>query len=877
MDGDPDQDNAPAAVPISPTDRDIAIRTMIGEESDPSAMAGVASTMLNRATSGQYGGNTLSGVALAPNQFESWSTRSHQLLGIKPSDPEYQKAAQIFDGVASGLIPDPTNGATHFFAPKLQAELGRKSPSFAKGTPVSLGSSEFYAPNGPVHYSPPAVDPFSDFQTASSGAKEQSDPFADFPTSAPASGSAVPPASAPVAAAKSGDPFDEFPTTPSAPTATGKIPTDAKPGPNGLMWNANGGYDPASGELVIAGHPFKEGQASGPVAFANSMVSGVPVVGPALERGVQDVVGGIRSLVTGAPFDAARQQAQSVIDQSNQQHPVAATAGNIAGSVAGTVPLIAMAPEAFGVGGGNLLTRAVLAGGTGAAIGSADSVVRNGLSGENAERGAVVGAATGAAGPVAGAILGGAGRTVLNALSRSPAAARVVADSAANIGLNPQDISASLNRLGSAGTIADVDPSFATDTGALAARGGETTSLLKNIYKARQANADDTASQLMTQKLGPTPDFNAVKSQIENDAATKAGPLYDAGRSGATMDVTPVLANIQKQVPNASGGVKNVLNTVKSYLTDSTSTASNPTGLTVPKEDPGAILGARQALDDLMYNRDTGDAKLGPNAMRVAGQLRDQIDGIVKGNSNFAQGDEIYSQAMGVRDALQQGVDAFKRNIRPADLQRTLDTFTPEETSAFQNGARVAISDAMEQSTRGEASAAQSMFGRGTANRAKLDALFPNSSDVFDALHSEATMRNTERSILGQSVTAERQAAMKRWAAAGEPSGLSNDLMAAGEGLMAGGPMGAAAAVGGRRVVSNLIAGVRQRSADNLARGVASGLSATGPARDAFVNQLSRAAATSAAYRGISHASDLTGYLGAQIARNRLSGALTGQ
>jgi hypothetical protein len=56
-----DDGSSSPAVQITPQDRDIAIRTMLGEESTPEGMAGVASTMLNRAQSGQYGGRTLTG------------------------------------------------------------------------------------------------------------------------------------------------------------------------------------------------------------------------------------------------------------------------------------------------------------------------------------------------------------------------------------------------------------------------------------------------------------------------------------------------------------------------------------------------------------------------------------------------------------------------------------------------------------------------------------------------------------------------------------------------------------------------------------------------------------------------------------------------
>ena len=136
--------------PMSPQDRDIAIRTMLGEEGDPLGQAGVASTLINRARAGGYGGKTLSSVALAPGQFEPWAARPNDLWAIPTNDPGYLQAGQILDGVASGALPDPTGGATHFYAPAAQKALGRNPPSWDNGNGVALGKTLFFAPNGPA-------------------------------------------------------------------------------------------------------------------------------------------------------------------------------------------------------------------------------------------------------------------------------------------------------------------------------------------------------------------------------------------------------------------------------------------------------------------------------------------------------------------------------------------------------------------------------------------------------------------------------------------------------------------------------------------------------------------------------------------------------
>ena len=863
--------SAPAATPaqptapISPTDRDMAIRTMIGEESDPAGMAGVASTMLNRARAGTYGGSSLSGVALAPGQFEAWSRNPQALLNIAPTDPRYQHAAQIFDAVSSGALPDLTGGATHFYAPAAQAALGRKPPAWATGKPTPLGKTLFFAPNSPSSGNVPAPA----VQAINSATSIGPDPMRDFEV-APSAGAPVvaSPQAASVTPARDPDPMRDFEVAPPA----GVI------GPNGLVWNAAGGHDPQSGKLIIAGKPFTEAPTSPVVAATNGFLNGIPIVGPSLASSVQKAAAAVNALTSGTPYDQNSSAFKDIADSSAAAYPKTTLVSNLLGSVGGTIPAMVAAPEAFGIGARGLAANALASAGMGAAIGGGDAGMRSGGDIDAMKSGAETGAAFGGAAPFAGKLAGAGINALSNFAVRTTPAARAVGNMLSTAGLTPQDAQASLNRLGGAGTLADVDPAMTTAARGLSARGGETTSLLKGAMQDRAGGADDRASRLMIQQLGPAPDVEATLQAIKDDAATRAKPYYDAGRAGSPMDVTPILNSINGQLPNASGGIKSILNSVRGFLTNDVATKANPLGMTVPKSDPQAILGARQALDDMMYNRATGDAKLGPNAMRVAGDLRGQIDSVVKSNGSFAQGDSIYSQSKGVESAFQQGQDIFGTNTRPADLARTIAAMPPEQVAALRLGARAAIADSMQSAKRGEGAAAQGLFSRSTNARANLNLLFPNGQDALDALHSEATMRGTERTILGQSATAETTAAMKRWAPQTEPSGISNNLLAAAEGFAAGGAPGAIAAPVVRTGVNNLLSGIRQQSADKLAQGVAKGLVSTGPEQQQFLGQVGRAYRSNVATNALSGAASATANLLTRtVGERRVFNALSGR
>jgi hypothetical protein len=128
--------------PPSGQDRDLAIRTMYGEDPNASAL-GVANVIRRRAIDGNYGGSTPSQVVMAKGQFEPWARpdAKARMMGLSPDSPTYQRLGQTLDQAYAG--DDPTGGATHFYAPKAQAALGRQAPSWDKGPSTTIGPHKF--------------------------------------------------------------------------------------------------------------------------------------------------------------------------------------------------------------------------------------------------------------------------------------------------------------------------------------------------------------------------------------------------------------------------------------------------------------------------------------------------------------------------------------------------------------------------------------------------------------------------------------------------------------------------------------------------------------------------------------------------------------
>jgi conjugal transfer mating pair stabilization protein TraG len=138
-------------MPLNKNDRDLMIRTIIGEAANesPEGQAAVAHVIMNRTNSGKWG-STPSAVVLAPGQFEPWQTRTKELVGISPNSPQYQQTGKIVDSVASGNAQDFTGGATHFLNPTIvRSRTGGTLPDWAQGKSLNIGGHSFYAPDNP--------------------------------------------------------------------------------------------------------------------------------------------------------------------------------------------------------------------------------------------------------------------------------------------------------------------------------------------------------------------------------------------------------------------------------------------------------------------------------------------------------------------------------------------------------------------------------------------------------------------------------------------------------------------------------------------------------------------------------------------------------
>ncbi|WP_264051677.1 cell wall hydrolase [Methylobacterium flocculans] len=134
----------PGTLSLNESDADTAIRTVMAEAGNqgPEGMKAVAGVLRNRAL---LAGTGVGAEARKPNQFEPWNPDSgNDPRRFKVDSPEYQAAAKLVIPVLRGEVADPTGGATHFYAPKAQAALGRNVPDWDDGSGTDLGGHRFF-------------------------------------------------------------------------------------------------------------------------------------------------------------------------------------------------------------------------------------------------------------------------------------------------------------------------------------------------------------------------------------------------------------------------------------------------------------------------------------------------------------------------------------------------------------------------------------------------------------------------------------------------------------------------------------------------------------------------------------------------------------
>ncbi len=471
-----------------------------------------------------------------------------------------------------------------------------------------------------------------------------------------------------------------------------------------------------------------------------------------------------------------------------EQQGSAYKVGNVAGEIAGTGPLVEASGAIKAIQAAKLLPIAstVTKGGVvGGMFGAATSAGNPNQSvGENVLENAKVGAV---AGPLVDLTIGGAKSLVNKAkleLATRHAASRgglgsggvkATLETLQKIGLTPQQAQAEVARLGPKATLADIDPALLTEAGGLASFGDEATSIMKNRFGARADTSNYEATHIMNRNLGGNPDLDVLRERIKKDAQRAVAGDYKIAHAQAGLDIQPVIDDIDKKLENAVGPKANALREIKSYFyKNAVDAQGNP--IKVLKHDVEGLHEIRTQLDARINDKNP-TTTYDKNALNAVKDIRAGVDQQLKTIPEMKRADEKFAQRMDVLKGIDIGQNIFDRKINYAQFAKEFNGASAEKQDIIREGIKGKIYNAMDQATRGELSEAQKLLGKASANRAKIKLAFgSNADEVLDALEKEATFRASEKDILHQSHTAEKQAIQRKYGARNDGPGLVSDV-----------------------------------------------------------------------------------------------------
>lgn len=592
------------------------------------------------------------------------------------------------------------------------------------------------------------------------------------------------------------------------------------------------------GEASVAGDPGS----SASMAASGNFISGIPVAGAPLLAASQRVGAGLRSLINGTPYADELSFVQGAQKEADEEHPTLAAGGKVAGAVYGfgMGGATATGAKLLGAGRGAMLPRIGTSAATNAVVGGADAITR----GEDPRIGAVSGAIGGAAAPPV-AELAGMGATKLADLVRGAIPTKIpgISRSAANFANtaiqadDPNAIMAALGRHGDQAMLADAGPSLTGLTSGLATKPSAAKSVIYNALLTRAQGANSRITNDITSAMGPAEDPVEVKLAIEAHHRAIDAQNYGTVHANAPpVNVRPVVAAIDRELPTAVGAQRTALETFRDYLVASPASPANGTP-EVLQNSSRLLHNVRQEADDVI---DHGLPGLGVQASAVSRQqnalqtVRSALDRVLKTQVPGMAEADAASAAMFRREtavgAGTKALDSGKTAVPPARFASNFGAMAPGEQIALNKGTRGEIDRLVGTKSNDPAALRVALQGEGGWNTAKLSTAFGEepTNRLVNAVDREEQFSNTMNAVVSNAQTAHRIAAAKLVA---DTEPRSTDLSPVNM-------LGLALQGGKKLVVNPIIRMIMENPTAPRNLELARILTAQGPERDALLNSL---------------------------------------
>lgn len=664
------------------------------------------------------------------------------------------------------------------------AYTGEKQPTGAEEALNTLASNN---PTGPAqgHFVPPPFTPGS-----GAGFTDDTNAFGSpaMPTQMGEPGKSEPVEAAPTVAPDTTQSDDDFLKAFLRPTGTGDGPQqNAAPSPQETDDDA---YlkpflaDAPAAKMEAAknsspgaevGSGFDKGKfASSLNSSASGFATGVPIVGPAINEGLNKAEAGVRYLWDGDKSYKDELDGVHAREAGDvKANPITNQLAQIGGGVAATGGLMAEFPLAFGASKAAGLGANALAGGvTGAAIGTADSAVRNGADGNKLMWGGGLGAAGGLAGPLLGPAakyVGGKLAALAPTITPTGQAARNLLKAVGESGTSLPDMTSEMVR-NPALSAMDTNDGLRQMGQKLAAAGGKPRAALNDAIQGRQDAAAANTSGAFDSALGGVPDVKAYLDGLKATTKANAKQAFgDALSNAKPVDISPVLAAIDAKVSPGVNGVvsggsnipmspsKQALQDLRSEIANGNEQLTDPARLHQIQSD------WRTTAETLQKSATGSDRLIGGEIQKIRQKLIDQIDQSAGGKYRPAQ--KQYADDNAIQDAFDKGTSVFRNGTgdaaiqnRPEFWQDWVKNATPAEVDAAKVGARVAVDQQMG-SVRNAAAKGISIPEM-DFNSGRLEALLGKNetAKLSQTLADQKAIAETNAKVLHGSKTAETSA-----------------------------------------------------------------------------------------------------------------------
>ncbi|WP_192356324.1 hypothetical protein [Mesorhizobium mediterraneum] len=588
------------------------------------------------------------------------------------------------------------------------------------------------------------------------------------------------------------------------------------------------GYNPETGTVEHTSAIDKVG------AFSTGGLQGVPIVGPYLDKASSAVAAAMAMPFSDKSFSELYDRGNRYSEDVRGDNPNTALAGNVVGSVAGTLPAIAAAPQAFGAGTAPLAVRSAVSALTGAGIGGADAAVRSGGNPTETRNGALLGALTGGLAPSVAGLLGAGYRATADFISKrgaarigemTPAAISQLSKAMEADGIPASEIQQRLAQLGPEATLADLGPNLQQMAAGLVAKPGPARSIVQDTIRRRDAGANSRITGALDDTLGPAPVPSQIDAGIRANQRSLSPAYEDAFRNARAVDTQQLADTLDSQIVNLRGDAQAAARHVRDMLNIHGTGALDP--------HPGALFQTRQAIDGMLDGATDGNVRrvLSSSRQMVDDQLARSVPGIKDIDSRFA---ELARQ----REGLERGqavLDSGRTSPRPQELaDEVLAASQPQGRMIgpsaaplrLREGARAELDRIVGTNANDRVALQRLIKGEGDWNAQKLATLFgaDRAQRILSVLDAERTFADTSNFVTRNSATAARQEALRSLGGdAGQGFGVR-------EGYMAGGTLGAARSAG-VRTVERIIEALRGASTEANHSAMARGLVSNGQSR----------------------------------------------